>query len=275
MTIVQTAIILVPGLFDYKGESKGNRMMDLNELFWNCTLEELKRGYVYLDKEETYICLICGHNYDAGEIYLQDDKYYDAKKMMTYHIQNIHDGMFNYLINMNKKYTELSENQEAVLKCIKEGMNDSEISFQLKLSKSTIRNYRFKFREREKQAKVFMAIMELINSRNKVEYHSIEPHKTATMIDDRYDITEQEAKKILGRYFDGAGKLIDFPSKEKRKIMILSKISQNFKEGVEYTEKEVNRILERIYHDYVLIRRYLIEYGYMDRNTDGSKYWMK
>ncbi len=34
-------------------------------------------------------------------------------------------------------------------------------------------------------------------------------------------------------------------------------------------------ILKPIYHDYVMIRRYLIEYGFLDRHRDGSAYWVK
>ena len=40
-------------------------------------------------------------------------------------------------------------------------------------------------------------------------------------------------------------------------------------------EKEVNEILKTVYTDYVMLRRYLIELGYMDRNKDGSTYWLK
>lgn len=249
--------------------------MNLNELFWNATLEELKKGYKYLNSDDKYICLLCGKTFNKGEIYNIEDKFYDAEKMVKLHIDEKHNGVTHFLINMNKKYTGLSENQKDVLKCFQKGMSDSDVSVKLKLSKSTIRNYRFKFREKEKQARIYTAIMELINNNVGQEYKNVEPHKNATMIDNRYSITKEETIKILDRYFDGVGKLIDFPSKEKRKIIILAKILENFKEGREYSEKEINRILERIYHDYVLLRRYLIEYGFMDRKPDGSKYWVK
>lgn len=249
--------------------------MNTDEVFWNASLQELKNGYVYSEKDDKYICLICGESYNEGEIYKKQEKFYSAEKMMKYHVDEVHNGVFNYLVNMNKKYTGLSENQKEVLTCFEKGMTDSDVSVKLKLSKSTIRNYRFKFREREKQAKIYTAIMELLSKNTKEEYKFVEPHNTAAMIDERYSITKEEVRKIIGRYFDGTGKLINFPAKEKRKIIILSKISKNFKEGIDYSEKEVNRILKRIYDDYVLIRRYLIEYGYMDRSKDGSKYWLK
>lgn len=74
---------------------------------------------------------------------------------------------------------------------------------------------------------------------------------------------------------DENGALHTFPAKEKKKIIILREIATNFKSGEIYTEKEINRVLKRIYDDYVLIRRYLIEYGFLDRNTNGTGYWVK
>jgi len=79
----------------------------------------------------------------------------------------------------------------------------------------------------------------------------------------------------LENYFDTTGALLNFPSKEKKKIIILREIAKNFKAQTEYSEKEINRILTRIYDDYVLIRRYLIQYGFLDRKNDGASYWVK
>lgn len=50
---------------------------------------------------------------------------------------------------------------------------------------------------------------------------------------------------------------------------------KNFNRGKKYSEKEVNRILERIHEDYVTIRRALIEYGFIDRSINCSEYWIK
>src|SRR5690606_30567120 len=86
-----------------------------------------------------------------------------------------------------------------------------------------------------------------------------------------------EKQKVLSTYFkDGKdGKLDTFPSKEKRKLIVLQNIIQHFKVTKIYTEKEVNEILKQIYDDVVTIRRYLIEYGFMERNKDGSGDWGK
>lgn len=70
-------------------------------------------------------------------------------------------------------------------------------------------------------------------------------------------------------------KLKVFSPKEKKKIVILRKIAEQFEKNKQYTEKEVNSILTDIYEDYATIRRYLIEYGYMDRTKDGKAYWLR
>lgn len=93
----------------------------------------------------------------------------------------------------------------------------------------------------------------------------------------QHSITVEEREKVLAVYFkDGFDKQIDvFPSKEKKKIIILEQICTRFEPQRTYTEKEVNELLKPIYQDYVSIRRYLVEYGFMDRSTDCTAYWLK
>lgn len=56
---------------------------------------------------------------------------------------------------------------------------------------------------------------------------------------------------------------------------MLKHILKNFKNEEQYTEKQVNLIIKRIYDDYATVRRALIEYGFMDRRDDCSAYWVK
>ena len=54
-------------------------------------------------------------------------------------------------------------------------------------------------------------------------------------------------------------------SKEKKKIIVLAEVVKNFKLGKNsFRKKEINRVLKRIYDDYVTIRRALIEYGFIE-----------
>lgn len=252
-------------------------LMSHEELFWNATVEELSKGYIYNDLTDEYVCLLCNEGFENGMIYSMDGLLYEAKKAVVRHIENTHISVFDYLIQMDKKYTGLSEHQKVLLQYFKKGLSDKGIVKELNGgSPSTIRNHRFKLKEKEKQAKVFLTLMNLLHdsSDQKREYQFVDFHKEAKMVDERYVITETEKAKVLSTYFKEGldGKLDTFPSKEKRKLIVLQNIITRFERNKTYSEKEVNEILKSIYNDYATIRRYLIEYGFMNRNKDCTEY---
>lgn len=253
-------------------------MEDVSELFWNASIDDIKKGYIYDFLSEQYICLICGKAFVKGVVYQSEDLFLEAERAVREHIREEHSSTFEYLLNMDKKITGLSEVQRNMLDYFYRGLGDNEIAKIVGGSPSTIRNHRFTLRQKEKQAKIFIALMELLEGKKTDNRQVFIPiHKTATMIDDRYVITEEENDRILNQYFPEGldGRLKEFPKKEKRKIIILKHIIKRFAVNKRYTEGEVNDILEEIYSDYVTIRRYLIEYGFMDRLRDGSEYWIK
>ncbi|PFB01795.1 DUF2087 domain-containing protein [Priestia megaterium] len=90
---------------------------------------------------------------------------------------------------------------------------------------------------------------------------------------DKYQISEEEIKKILNIYFKEE-RLIQIPKKEKKRVVILLYISRKFQKNTYYTEKEVNEILKGVFEDFVMIRRYLIDYKFLNRNKEGTKYWV-
>ncbi len=156
--------------------------------------------------------------------------------------------------------------------------SDAEVAKQLNAgSISTIRNHRFSLREKQKQAKVFLAIMELLGERVPKKNAFIDIPRNTKQIDDRFAITEQENEKILAAYLKQGpdGPLDLFPTKEKKRVAILRHLMKFFAADKSYSEKEVNAILKPFYHDYVLLRRSLIDYGFLDRTPDGSSYWVK
>jgi len=91
------------------------------------------------------------------------------------------------------------------------------------------------------------------------------------MVDDRYAITTQEEQETLDKYVKD-GKLAVFPPKEKRKLVVLRHLAGKFQADTVYHEKQINEIIKDFYSDYVTLRRYLIEYGFLERNRDGSEY---
>ncbi|MEK7431894.1 MAG: DUF2087 domain-containing protein [Cyanobacteriota bacterium] len=252
--------------------------MNLSELFWKSSLEEIKKGYVFDDEKKIITCLICGKTFEKGIIYSHKEILYEAEKYIHIHINETHGSVFDFLLEMDKKYTGLTDIQKNLLDNFYNRLSDQEI---LKISNagslSTIRNHRFNLREKEKQAKVFLAIMEILNEKVDTNSNLVEIHRTATMVDERYVITEDENKEIIKKYFKDSfdSEISKFPKKEKQKIVVLRHIMKNFSTDISYTEKEVNEILKRNHSDYVTLRRYLIEYGFMERKLDGSEYKVK
>ncbi|PGB01619.1 DUF2087 domain-containing protein [Bacillus toyonensis] len=253
-------------------------MSDISEKFWDASVEGLKKGYVFDEKAEEYICLACGETFIKGVIYQHNQVLYEAEKFVQLHMQNEHTSMFDYLLNFDKKFTGLTDLQKKMVQFFHMGLNDKEIVKEMDGgSTSTIRNHRFTLREKMKQAKVFLALMELSEEKSKVQTKFVPIHRTATMVDDRYNITEEENDEVLKTHFiDGLdGPLFKFPKKQKRKLIILRHLVKKFDSNQKYSEKEVNTILENVYPDFVTLRRYLIEYGFLDRTADGSQYWVK
>ncbi|MDW7658372.1 MAG: DUF2087 domain-containing protein [Bacillota bacterium] len=253
-------------------------MDSVAELFWSASIENITNGYRYVDSEESYVCLVCGKRFTEGMIYPQDTQLMDAKRAVKTHIADAHGSVFEFLLHLNKRYTGISETQKEIFTYLFQGLSDKEIAKKLGGgSPSTIRNHRFKMREKEKQAKVFLAMMQLLESREvplKSSDELVMFHREATMVDDRYMMTQAERDKIRLIYIKD-GKVKALPSKEKKKIVIFQYVMEKFESGRIYSEKEVNQIIQEVIDDYVTVRRYLIEYGFMDRKKDGSEYWVK
>jgi len=253
-------------------------MKKTEEIFWSSSIDEIVKGYIYNKTTEEYTCLICGESFIKGIIYPKDHRFMDAKKTVETHITEKHGSVFDFLINLSKRYTGLTDIQKDILTGLYQGLTDKEIvKKQGGKSPSTIRNHRFKLREKEKQARVYLALMSLLESGGQEGERFedlIDLHREATMVDDRYVITQEEREKVLKNYLDD-GRVKAFPSKEKKKLIILQYIIEKFERNKTYTEKEINDIIKGTIEDFVTVRRYLIQYGFMDRKRDGSEYWLK
>lgn len=251
--------------------------MEISDLFWNASLEELKQGYI--EEKNTYICLLCGEKIEKGIIYPFENMFFEAERYTRIHIESTHQSVFEYLIEMDKKLTGLTDHQKSLLLLFYQGKSDADIQNELGIgSTSTIRHHRFALKEKERQAKTFLAMMELLKEKDQYAPAFMPVHKTATMVDDRYNITKEDQDKILQKYFTVGTNIVSlkkFPPKEKQRLVVLREIVKHLKKEQIYDEQELNQNLKIIYEDYVLIRRYLIEYGFLDRKPDGSEYWLK
>lgn len=253
-------------------------MNNMADLFWQASLDEIKQGYHYDAAAGEFVCLMCGRAFADGEVFAHGDKFYEARKYVAVHIAASHRSPFHSLLELDRKLTGLTEHQKSLLELFYAGRSDNEVAKELGTgSTSTVRNHRFALRERQKQAKVFLAIMELLAERVPKKSSFIDIPASARSVDERFAITEEENAKILAASLPHGpdGPIEHFPAKEKKRLAILRHVAKYFDPAATYSEKEVNAILKRFYDDYVLLRRYLIDYGFMDRKTDGSAYWVK
>lgn len=237
-------------------------------------ISELTQGY-RLEADGRFRCLYCGQSFLEGEIFHAEGRFLDARRAMERHIAQAHGSAFEALLQQGKRQTGLTDGQRELMRAFYGKAPDKDIAAQLGISASTVRYQRHALREKARQAKAFLALMELMETRMGDEGERIPIHPGATMVDDRYMITQAEAQKILTASFSSMHplKLRVFPPKQKKKLVILRTIAERFQYGKRYSGQEVDTILSSIFDDYVTLRRYLIEYGFMDRTADGREYW--
>ncbi|MCC3375111.1 DUF2087 domain-containing protein [Cohnella sp. REN36] len=92
----------------------------------------------------------------------------------------------------------------------------------------------------------------------------------------RVSVTEAERAELVRRFFkDGPdGRLTHIPKKEKPKLVVLHHVVHLFETGRTYTEKEVNALLQTRFEDFATLRRNLVDYRFLAREPDGSRYWL-
>ena len=97
------------------------------------------------------------------------------------------------------------------------------------------------------------------------------------MIAERLEMEREEFEKIQKNIFSGMQplKLKVYSSKEKKKLVALQTMIEQFEMNRKYTEKEINEVLQAIWPDYATVRRDLFEYGYLARTKDCKEYWRK
>lgn len=78
----------------------------------------------------------------------------------------------------------------------------------------------------------------------------------------------------VDQFFKEDGSLIHIPARNSKKIEVLKIIAQRFEVGKKYPEKDLNRILGEIHSDTAALRRHMIEFGIMERDSE-STYWLK
>jgi len=79
----------------------------------------------------------------------------------------------------------------------------------------------------------------------------------------------------LKNFVDDAGRMKQWPSKQKLQLVAVPVFAQAIPAGRRFTEREINELLDRrhTFEDAALLRRLLCDLGYLERTRDGREYW--
>jgi DNA-binding transcriptional ArsR family regulator len=83
--------------------------------------------------------------------------------------------------------------------------------------------------------------------------------------------TDEYDRKVLKDFFHSDGSLRQLPMQRKKFLAVLKHIVKNIEPGREYTEKQINALLERRHPDTASLRRGMIEFRLMERKS--GVYW--
>lgn len=249
---------------------------ETNNSLISASVEEIKNGFRSDAKGQGFVCLFCGQRFEEGVIYQAEGLQVVARRAAAHHVAEAHGGAFEVLLGLGMQHTGVSEAQEAVLRRIHAGQSDRDIAAALGgKSESTVRNHRFQLRRRKKEAKLFLALMELLEENDKAGPSFVDFHADIPNPDERVIVTTDENERTLRKYFsetDGL-RLLSFPKKQKAKLIVLNRLAELFERGRQYTEAEVNSRLDAVGDTSGEIRRYMVDYGFLSRKRDGSAYW--
>ena len=76
--------------------------------------------------------------------------------------------------------------------------------------------------------------------------------------------TEESGNEVLRRFIH-KGRLLAMPAAHGKRLVVLDHLAGLFEPGRRYPEREVNELLGRYHPDYAMLRRYLVDDGFLDR----------
>jgi hypothetical protein len=74
---------------------------------------------------------------------------------------------------------------------------------------------------------------------------------------------------VLRRFIHN-GRLVAVPATHSKRMVVLDHLAGLFEPGRRYPEAEVNELLKRYHPDYAMLRRYLVDGGFLDRKDEPA-----
>ncbi|MFD1429895.1 DUF2087 domain-containing protein [Lacticaseibacillus mingshuiensis] len=224
------------------------------------TTEALAQGYHQVG--DLWVCLYCSHTSPSRE-------------SITAHVQQVHGGADHALLATTDKYNTLTATQQTLLAAFAAGETDAQIAAKLQVSLATVRHQRFTFREKAKQARLYLAQYQAV-------FGQVKPQRWLPMPpgverqDARFKITPAEYQTIVDKFFDeenGRLTLTRLPKGQKKIIAVLYRLRQEFIFDRHYSRAQVDQLLHTIFSDHTTLKRYLVDYQFLARTADERTYW--
>ncbi len=171
------------------------------------------------------------------------------------HLAQAHGSALEALLALDKRHTGLTDIQKSLLRQWKAGASDTDIADARGVSVSTLRNQRFALREREREARLLLAVLSLAG---------LSDRKRARQA----IVGEGDAERLFRE-----GRLGVMPVRPKKQHAVMLRFAALFEPGATYTEAEVKQRIEPIWPDHAMVRRYLVDAGLIRRTADGRSYW--
>lgn len=79
----------------------------------------------------------------------------------------------------------------------------------------------------------------------------------------------------IKHFLDKFDNVSTWPAKKSQKLLVLAYLSNFFEKEKLYSEAEINQILKdhHTFSDWPLLRRELVESGFLSRDKNGYQYW--
>ena len=81
----------------------------------------------------------------------------------------------------------------------------------------------------------------------------------------------QDPRAQVDRAFWSGERLVRMPAKRTKRLFVLDRVAQRFEPGKAYHEAQVNELLVTAHPDYAMLRRYLVDEGFLAR--EHGWYW--
>jgi hypothetical protein len=87
-------------------------------------------------------------------------------------------------------------------------------------------------------------------------------------------MSKKNREKTIEHFINDKGQIKFWPRKRKKQLLILDYLKSQLTVGASYSEREINEVLKtkHLFSDWVLLRRELVDLGYVIRERDGSLY---